>query len=285
MIRINALRIRRVVVFEIILFVIGLLLLVMNIGGLFFSLRHPDIYKEPGVLFPNDISLTYEEALQQIKRLPDEGESDYLNRLTSVINASIAHYWPDDPLAVARYRLRVPIWENYLLWFYSFVAPKLYYKYEYFNYRKALERGVGFCSQQAMIETFILNTMGIPAKMVNLNDEHVVLQARVGGKWLLADPDFGVVIPYDIAALQKSPETARSYYAARGHTQERLDQIVWIYSLEGYYIYPDHRGYKDFQYLTEVYSYFAIWVIPLLLVIPSTIRLAYFRKNRSPNLK
>ena len=61
----------------------------------------------------------------------------------------IAHYWRDE--GINKYYLRIPFWENYLLYIASYIDPEEYLKYEFYDYRRAIERGVGLCSQQAII--------------------------------------------------------------------------------------------------------------------------------------
>ena len=52
----------------------------------------------------------------------------------------------------------IPIYENYLLFIASYRYPDEYLKYEFVDYRKAIERGIGLCSQQAIIVSEILNS-------------------------------------------------------------------------------------------------------------------------------
>ena len=94
----------------------------------------------------------------------------------------------------------------------SFVRPDIYKKYEYANYKKALERRMGLCSQRANIVVGILSENKINANIIGLNG-HVVLRAEdENGKWYVLDPDYGVVIPYDIYEIQNNLGLLKEYY-------------------------------------------------------------------------
>jgi hypothetical protein len=209
-----------------IVFIIGLALLVVNISGFFFSLRNPAIYEEPKTFFKNDITLSVDETYDKIARKKDESDKDYIFRLNKVIYNGLAFYWDDE--GIEKYHLRIPFWENWLLYLASFIRPDIYRKYEYANYMKAIERGVGLCSQHALIMTGILEDEGIPAKIIGMGG-HVVLSAKVhDNSWYVIDPDFGVIIPYDISEIEKNPQLTRPYYenVLKTEVQDRIKNIV-----------------------------------------------------------
>lgn len=243
---------------------IGLLLLVVNITGLFIPLRNDAIYTEPDASFPRDIVIPYKAAVHLVNRLPGEADLEYLERLTQVINASMAHYWVKED--AAKYRILVPVWENWLLWIAGMFRADGYDMYEYFDYHKALERGVGMCSQHAIAEVGILNDNGVEAQIINLSNQHIVLRARIGDEYYVADPDFGVVIPYDLWKLHQEPELVRPYY--QGFQMD--DWAIKVFALNGHVVFDDLRMYKQIRLwsFTEWFSYLAIWLIPLLLIVP-----------------
>ena len=177
-------------------FIVGITLLNLNIFGLLISLRNTDIYTETEVLFKDDITLSRKEVKNGIIRKANESDKEYVYRINKIINKGTAHYWKNE--GIKKYNLRVPIWENYLLHFNYFNK-----KYEYSNYKKAIERGVGLCSQQAIIVTGILNDNGINAQIIGLSG-HVVLRTEVENNiWYIVDPDYGIIIPYDIFEIEK----------------------------------------------------------------------------------
>ncbi|MFQ6121201.1 MAG: hypothetical protein ACE5KE_15095, partial [Methanosarcinales archaeon] len=182
------------------LFIFGIILLMLNLPGIFMTLRNSSIYDVTGNKSNDIITLNDVEVKQQIVRRANESDEEYVFRITKIIHEGIVNYWPDE--GIEKYNLRVPIWENYLLYLASFIKPDIYRKYEYANYNKAIERGVGLCSQQALIVTGILNDHGIDAEIIALNG-HFVLRAQVTeNTWYVVDPDYGVVIPHDIFEIE-----------------------------------------------------------------------------------
>lgn len=106
----------------------------------------------------------------------DESNEEYIVKLNNAINKGIAHYWADE--GILKYNIRIPIYENYLLFLASYTSPRLFRKYEYCNYRKAVERGIGLCSQHAIIISKILEENGINSKIIGLSG-HVVTMAQI----------------------------------------------------------------------------------------------------------
>src|SRR5690348_15964438 len=121
-----------------ILFVLGILLLCFNIGGLFKSMRNPEIYNEEQKLHNrlNDITIEYPEINDMLVGKAGESDKDFAVRIYKVVNDGFSHYWKEE--GIAKYNLRVPVWENYLLYAASFVSPESYRRYEFTDYHKNL---------------------------------------------------------------------------------------------------------------------------------------------------
>ncbi len=128
---------------EKILFCLGFCLFIINIIGLFISLRNESIYQEK-----SGIHLTEKELYHSINKTVMD-KKEYITNLNEAVNQGIAHYWRD--AGINKYNLRIPFYENYLLFIASYLDPEEYLKYEFYDYRRAIERGVGSCSQQAII--------------------------------------------------------------------------------------------------------------------------------------
>ncbi|MFC1884974.1 hypothetical protein ACFL2O_09400, partial [Thermodesulfobacteriota bacterium] len=154
---------------------------------LFISLRNPEIYEEPGNFFRNDITLTEDQLLSIINNATTESREALAIELTDAVNKGIAHYWKDE--GIEKYNLRVPFYENYLLFLAVYINPERFQKYEFTNYKKAMERGVGECSQQAVILYEALKHKDIEAVIVGLHG-HVVVMAlidEIAGQWWILD--------------------------------------------------------------------------------------------------
>ena len=190
-------------------FFLGLFLLALNTFGLFRTMRNPDIYTEENIIKnrKNDITIRYPEVKKLLLKKPGESNEAFAIRINKVVNDGFCHYWKD--AGISKYHERVPAWENYLLFLASYIDPKDYRKYEFSDYKKNLERGVGLCSSHSIVVKGVLNDYGIDASLWDIAG-HVVVRANVDEKkWIILDPDFGVVVPYDTAAIQDNPELVR----------------------------------------------------------------------------
>jgi len=258
-------------------FFLGLFLLALNIFGLFRTMRNPDIYTEENIIKnrKNDITIRYPEVKKLLLKKPGESNEAFAIRINKVVNDGFCHYWKD--AGISKYHERVPAWENYLLFLASYIDPKDYRKYEFSDYKKNLERGVGLCSSHSIVVKGVLNDYGIDASLWDIAG-HVVVRANVDEKkWIILDPDFGVVVPYDTAAIQDNPELVRPAYqnmaalyypdAIEPYT---TDHVVEIYGREGNHVYTVDNWF-------EYFSYWAIWIIPVLLMLPYTLQL--IRRN------
>ncbi len=261
---------------EKILFFLGVGLLIINIAGLFISLRNESIYKERV-----GINLTEEELYQWINK-PDTNRKEYIKNLNEAVHKGIAHYWRD--AGIDKYNLRIPFWENYLLFIASYLSPEEYLKYEFYDYRRAIERGVGLCSQQAIIVSEILLEKRIPSFIIGMSG-HVVLRAQVDAdrdEWWVLDPDYGVVIRHDIDVIESNPKIIKSFYAQAGYKLKTIDSLGKIYEKKEGYVVRDEqgaRGYRIKRYRAEHIFYFLKWIIPFIFLITSIILFIKRRRN------
>jgi hypothetical protein len=250
-------------------FWIGVLLLVLDIVGLFTSLRSDVIYVRPrqkpwGPVPPATV------VLAQINSY-DGDKKSYVQHLTRDISVGIRHYWLDE--GIDEYHLRVPIQENYLLWLASFVRPDRYLKYEFSDYRKAVERGVGMCSQCVVIVAEVMKEKRIHSRIVSFG-EHVVVMAEVApDEWWVLDPDYGVTIPYSLSDIQTNPELVRKSYEDAGWAPQPIQNLMRIYGHDLPTIYHGDgaKTYHAKLWIAEKLCYIMIWVIPALLMLPQVI--------------
>ncbi len=256
-----------------ILFFIGLLLLVINIYGLFKTMRNPEIYTLENTLHNRvgDVTIKYPEIKGMLKKMDHESNIDFGKRITLVVSKGFAHYWKNE--GIEKYHERVPVWENYLLWASSYINPHRYRKYEFSNYKKNLERGVGLCSTHSTIVKGVLLKNGIKAELLDVGGHHVVVRAELNDTaTYLLDPDFGIVVPYDTAAISANPELVRNAY-------KDMSQLYYTDAVDPYTpdILVDIFGKKLYVYSVENwfegFSYAAIWVLPVLLMLPFAISL------------
>jgi len=255
------------------LFLTGLILFALNINGLFKSLRKEELYSEP-TPYKDDISIRFSETKKQWGRMKNESDRDFAIRATMLINHSMAHYWKDE--GIQKYYMQVPLWENYILTIKQWITGER--KYEFRNYKKAIERGVGICSQPCIALKDMLNENGIKAELWDLKG-HIIVEAAFSdnSKYVL-DPDYGKFVPYSMKQIEDNPELVRetyknqdAIYTAGLIEHKHTDDIVKLYERDGNHIYYMDKSFEDF-------SYIAIWILPLLLAMPFI--LVQFKKIR-----
>lgn len=247
----------------------GALLAALNIVGLCTSLRSDAVYVTPrqkpwGTIPPASV------VFAQINSYDGDRKS-YVQHLTHDVSVGIRHYWLDE--GIDEYHLRIPVQENYLLFLGSFVRPDLYKKYEFSDYRKAVERGVGMCSQCVVIVADVLEEKHIHSRIVSLG-EHVVVLAEVGDdEWWVLDPDYGVTIPHNLSDIQSDPGLVKQCYVDAGWSLKPILNLMRIYGHNPATIY-DGDGAKTYHaklWIVEKLSYIMIWVIPVILMLPQGI--------------
>ncbi len=263
--------------FKIILLLIALALLGLNISGLFKSMRNPGIFTEEINLRNrvNDVTIGYPEINEMLVKKPGENNVEFAIRINKEVNSSMAHYWKTG--GIEKYHLRVPAWENYLLYAASYINPKRYKKYEFSNYKKNLERGVGLCSTHSTVVKGVLLENGIKAELLDVGGHHVVVRAELDdNNTYMLDPDYGIFVPHDTAAITANPELVREAYRdlASHYYPDAVDPYTTDYVTE---IYGHHKHVYSVSNWFEGFSYWAIWIIPFLLMIPFL--LSTFRKR------
>lgn len=259
---------------KIFLFFVGLLLLLLNMGGVFVSLRNNDIYQEK-TKFENDITLTYKEAKEQIDR-KDLDRQSYIKNTVEVVKNGMAYVW--DYNKKEKYNITIPARENWLLFLGKYFYPAIYNKYEYCNPYKALERGVGICSQQTLVFVGILTDKNIPAKVIGLKG-HIISTVEAdekNGEWWVVDADYGVIINKSIQEIEKNPELIKNYYEKEGYGKEKIEELKNLYQKDGNKVYQKQgvMGYTDCnwkKYYIEKFSYYLIWIIPIFMIFPYVI--------------
>lgn len=253
-------------------FACGLTLLAVSAAGRFIPLRNPQILTEPQL--GGRRSIMPERQVYAAIRASTQDRAAYLERLTHAVSEGIVHDW--DERDADRYQMRIPFHENYILNVASWVDPARFRQFEFVDYKRALARGVGLCSEHALAECGVLESRGIPTGMVDLHG-HVVALARVDdreNRWWVLDPDYGVVVPHDIREVEANPNLVRPYYLAAGFPPDSVDFLVRVYGLEGNRKFSGTFGYAHLKhFLAERVSYLLIWVFPLLLMAPLLARL------------
>jgi len=114
----------------------------------------------------------------------------------------------------------------------------------------------------------VLRENGIKGELLDVGKRHVVVRAELSDtSAYILDPDFGVVVPFDTAAITANPELVRAPYS-------KMAALYYPDAKDPYTtdLMVDIFGRRKYVYTVdnwfEYFSYRAIWIIPLLLMIP-----------------
>ncbi len=238
------------------------------------SLRNPKLQEELNRFNPGDVTISQDQVYEALDaEIPDRIE--YLYQAADAIHNGIGQYWEDE--GIERFNLRIPFHENYLLYMVGIVAPDRFQKFEFTDYQRAIERGVGMCSQHAIITAEALYERGWKTKMIGLSG-HVVASVLIdedNDSWWIVDTDYGVIIPASIQEIEQSPELVGRHYADKGYSPDIIAHLERVYGSEDNFI-SDGYGIGNYLLKTrylEKASYILIWVIPVLLMAPLTIKM------------
>lgn len=238
-------------------------------------MRAPELYE-----VPEAPTVTPEEFFAQDDRLPGESDRDFVYRMQELVAKQIAHYWPSwDSDALKTFRIRIPPWENFILYVRSFSKPYAYARYEYCNYKKAVQRGVGLCSQKAIIFSAIMNRNGMESRPMGLSG-HVIATVRSANlepeEWIV-DADFGFVAEHTLNEVAANTEMVRPYYEATNLRPFRVNDFVRYYDNEG------NAPYEAYEHNCpiEAKAYRDKWLIPILLMLPylAIVTVRYLRRR------
>jgi hypothetical protein len=280
--------------------VVGATLTVANMAGLFLSLRPANLASLATTFGPNDLTMTYDEALVELERRPEDTPATYAERATFTLNAAVVHAAPATELD--KWRMHVPLWENWALHFLGLVDAKTR-RYLFWNPHKHLERGIGLCGDLTAILVAFLRDNGVEARTASVGG-HVVATVEVApGVWHLFDPDYGLVVPYSLEEVQANPaliQAAYTEWAAErpdlsDYTRRYAAEVIpsFFASAEDNSIDPNGRDgfYSGLAGTTEAYAareallYRVKWVVPLALILAGIggAILAWRRPMRRPD--
>jgi hypothetical protein len=246
---------------------IGFVFLAMNLFGFFMPLRSPEIGVDYAD-FSRIGTLSANESLRRLQLLSESNkEKDlFLNEATRIFHQGIAHVPKDDieKKGLDYYRMRVPVWENFVLYFLSYVKPDTYMDYEFCSYRKALERGTGRCGQQVMALVDYLSKNEIETGFISLGG-HAIATAKSGdGVWHMLDPDYGGAVPFDLKTAEKNPASVIPHYWSPAIVRNNMARLYAPENNTISYGGVDARFERACK--IEVASYLIKWLAPSALI-------------------
>ncbi|MCM2317584.1 MAG: hypothetical protein NDJ92_20730, partial [Thermoanaerobaculia bacterium] len=92
-------------------------------------------------------------------------------------------------------------------------------------------------------------------------------------RWLIADPDSGVVFDLDLPGLEAAPSIARDAYLARGLPETAATTLSSAFSSEGNVIVGGVEEFAPTVCSAERAAYAIKWALPALLAIAGIVAL------------
>jgi hypothetical protein len=163
--------------------------------------------------------LSYDEALARLDAAhAAHGDSAaFVAEAVAIYDGATAYDWPPG-LA------RVAVTDNWILAALAFADPLLHQaglkadgplfgQFESFAYERALGRGFGICSQNALgFADLLQRRYGVAVRMVGL-DGHVVTQVELPDGPVIADPSLGVTLPFGLKQAEDNLARVGALYA------------------------------------------------------------------------
>lgn len=247
---------------------IGLMLLAINVVGLFLPLRSPEI-NESYSDFARRGTPSLNDSLNMLKLLSANHvpKSEFLKEATRIFHYGIAHIPKEDieKNGFDYYRMRVPLWENYILYLLSYLKPDTYRDYEFCSYQKALERGTGRCGQQSLALVDYLHRNDIETGFIRLGGHAIATAKAEDGTWYMLDPDYGGVIPFGLEQAEAEPASVIPYYWGPAITTNNMYLLFGKEQNAIRYGGPEARFGRACK--IERASYALKWAIPALLIL------------------
>jgi len=203
------------------LFIVGVVFMLVNLTGFFiplFSFMETQCYQD------TKVSPLYSKVEARLFNA-EESDLAFVERVTDRVHNNMEKRWDNTS---------VPFFENYVLYGAKFILPSKFAEYEYCDYRKALRRGFGLCSQYAMIMSAILEENNIEVGIVDTGN-HVLTYAGIDNEIYICDAYRN--------EFKKAPE-----------------------NIEGDW-FGGIKEYAPQKYIIEIVAYWIKWLLPLGLFI------------------
>ncbi len=155
------------------------------------------------------------------------------------------------------------IFENYFLYILSFFPLKHFRDYEFYNIKRILDIGYGWCSQVSILVHLCLRKKGICSRIIGFKG-HVLVHVYLNKKDFLLDPDYGIILNIHPKRMKKNLKKIIFQYKKENVERKKLIQLEKIYQNEFEYV-PDKVIQRNI-FIEEI-SYLIKWFLPFSLIM------------------
>ena len=295
------------IIFNLILFC-SLILAITSLYHKYYPVDYRKNINQTNFIFAEAIDhMSYQQIISKLDILYNESEKIDFIKKANIIYANNIHYtWPDN--INGKNLITISLFDNWILYLSSYLDTTLvklgfqsydtnvFKRFESFKYHRALGRGFGICSQNALgISDLLKQRYNINTLLVGL-DGHVVVeipeQDEININFVI-DPSYGVTLPYSIKhAGSVLDDVLRRYeesklfklYPDTEEYDNKKKELVETYNSEGniYAISFGASSYAMPYYKLNSIKYFEIIVDYLVILIPIFLilyKVAYNRKK------
>ena len=162
--------------------------------------------------------ISYDQTLKNIKdNFNEEVTLQFLKYSNSAYYNSVDHNFYDNLNSIS-------ILDNWILYFAKYADPILVkfnlqkkntnalLNFESFKYHRALGRGFGLCSQNALgLSDLLYKKYNVKIKVVGL-DGHIVAEVEIDNKKVILDPSYNIFMPFSIKEAELNLDVVKEYY-------------------------------------------------------------------------
>lgn len=235
-------------------FTAGMALLALN----FYGLAMPP-HLDPRLLpltRADDRSWTVAETYPRA----EETDENYVRRMCELVHRCMVNAPYDD--IVPNGYMRVRLADNWLL--------RNREHHETMHWRYGLKRGVGLCSQQAMVVASLLQERGYECGLFDF-EGHVVAWVELEGEKLFVDPDYGLCYPH--RQLQNDSQSVLQLYLDKAGANPSLRDILHRVVLS-----EDDNRFIELRPPTRLWR--RKWTVPLTLTAIGGLGVVLLRRRR-----
>ncbi len=132
--------------------------------------------------------------------------------------------------------------------------------YEYPDYKDAVSRGVGLCSQHALAVADYMRKLGFKSTAMGLHGHVVDETIFPNKKTYILDADYNVFMPFGLAYAKTHKNIVRNYYLQAGYSKKTADNVSTIYTHNSQ---PYRVKYPILTHVTKALG----WGLPLILIL------------------